>query len=369
MKKNNFTNHKKAYTRRWSSLFLCLVVLGLYACTSKASQSEETDTSTSLLEEKSYVKTTIVDREDFTIEIISNGKLAAIQKAELYFENPGLIEAINVQNGQSIPGGFQLANLENNSYQFALKKAKLNKEKAAIDKLDVLIGMGYNQSAETINPEHEAIANIRSGYNQALIQYEEASMQLERTNLIAPFSGKIEGITQRQHEKANLSKPFCTLINDKRFFINFPVLEPEIGQISLNQKVSVSPIAGAQTSTGKITEINPRIDENGLIWIKAEVKNPGDYLEGMNVKVSIKKAIPNQLVVPKQAVVLRQNREVLFRYTNGIAFWTYVNVLDENENQYSVEAAEAATLNPGDTIIISNNLNLAHESKVEMEEE
>jgi uncharacterized Zn ribbon protein len=87
----------------------------------------------------------------------------------------------------------------------------------------------------------------------------------------------------------------------------------------------------------------------------------------MNVKVSIKKAVPNQLIVPKQAVVLRQNREVLFRYTGGIAYWTYINVLDENENQYSVEAAEGATLEPGDTVIISNNLNLAHESEVEIE--
>jgi membrane fusion protein (multidrug efflux system) len=86
----------------------------------------------------------------------------------------------------------------------------------------------------------------------------------------------------------------------------------------------------------------------------------------MNVKVSIKRAIPGQLVVPKQSVVLRQNREVLFRYTKGTAYWTYINVLDENENQYSVIAAEGATLELGDTVIISNNLNLAHESEVEV---
>ena len=88
----------------------------------------------------------------------------------------------------------------------------------------------------------------------------------------------------------------------------------------------------------------------------------------MNVKVSIKETIINQLVVPKQAVVLRQNHEVLFRYTKGSAYWTYINVLYENENQYSVEAVEGATLEPGDTVIISNNLNLAHESEVEIEE-
>jgi multidrug efflux pump subunit AcrA (membrane-fusion protein) len=201
---------------------------------------------------------------------------------------------------------------------------------------------------------------------QAVIQHEEAKMQLERTRLMAPFAGKVEGVSQRPHEKANLSKPFCTLINDKRFFINFPLLETEINKVSVGQKVSISPIAGAKQTTGTITEINPRIDENGLAWLKAEVNNPGGYLEGMNVKVSIKQAIKGQLVVPKQAVVLRQNREVLFRYTQGISYWTYINVLDENEAEYSVVAVEGATLELGDTVIISNNLNLAHESEVEM---
>jgi uncharacterized Zn ribbon protein len=42
-------------------------------------------------------------------------------------------------------------------------------------------------------------------------------------------------------------------------------------------------------------------------------------------------------------------------------------VLDENESQYAVVASEGATLEQGDTVIVSNNLNLAHESEVEME--
>jgi len=190
---------------------------------------------------------------------------------------------------------------------------------------------------------------------------------LERTVLTAPFAGTIVGLTQHPYEKANLANPFCTLLNDNRFYIDFPLLETEIDKVKLGQKVSISPIAGAKQSTGTITEINPRIDENGLVWLKAEVKNPGGYMEGMNVNVSIKRAIANQLVVPKQAVVLRQNREVLFRYTKGTAYWTYIEVLNENEKEYSVIAAEGATLELGDTVIISNNLNLAHESEVEIQ--
>ncbi len=345
-----------------------LVVFVLFSCKNKTPEEVQTDHD-ALPEEKNRVEIAVIQREDFTREIISNGKLAAIQKAGLYFEDQGIIASIPVKNGQAVPQGVVLATLQDNDFRFAFEKAKVALESAEIEKTDDLLSMGYKDAGEKDIPqEHLHIANIRSGYNQAKLEFSEAQRTLENAILKAPFSGKVEGIQQKPFEKTDASEPFCTLINDARFTIDFPLLETEVGEVQVGQPVTVAPIAGAKTTTGAITEINPRIDENGLVWIKAEVSNPGGYLEGMNVKVSIKKSIPDRLVVPKQAVVLRQNREVLFRYTNGTAYWTYVNVTDENEHQYSVEAAEGATLEPGDTVIVSNNLNLAHESEVEIEE-
>jgi len=133
--------------------------------------------------------------------------------------------------------------------------------------------------------------------------------------------------------------------------------------IFLNQKSSLTILF---TLTWAVTEINPVIHENGMVEVKARISNKGNLLDGMQVKVSVKKSVPGQLVVPKEAVVLRQNQEVLFRYTNGIAYWTYVQTGLENSQHYTVIAHpdKGATLEAGDTVIISNNLNLAHESKV-----
>jgi RND family efflux transporter MFP subunit len=342
------------------------ITLALISCTSNAGDDSESSAE-SLPEEKNLVDVILLERGDFTREIISNGKLSAIQKAELYFKNPGIIGSINYRNGQTAPKGSELARLRNDEYRFSLEKAEVNMKKAEIDRMDALLSMGYKEINSSIPEDHLQIANIRSGYNQAKIQLEEAEYELQNAVLKAPFTGKVVGIKQKTFERTNSSEPFCTLINDSRFTIDFPLLETEIGQVQTGQKVTVTPVAGAKEITGTVMEINPRIDENGLAWVKAEVNNPGGYLEGMNVKVSIKKSIPGKLVVPKQAVVLRQNQEVLFRYTGGIAYWTYVNVLDENEHYYSVVAREGATLEPGDTVIVSNNLNLAHESEVEIE--
>jgi len=357
---------------RFALLFLSTCIFAVFcssffsACTNQPKATAE-NTSEALLEEKNIVETIVLEKTNFLQEIVSNGKLSSTQRAELYFENAALIESIDVKNGQQIAKGSRIAKLQSADYQFDLKAAELTLEEAKIDKADALLSMGYSGKDKNYDPEHERIANIRSGYNQAMINFEEAKMQLEETVLTAPFNGTVAGITRKPFEKANVSEPFCILINNSRFYIDFPLLETEISKVKLNQKVSISPVSGAEETSGVICEINPLIDDNGLIWLKAEVANPGTYMEGMNVKVSIKQAIPDQLVVPKQAVVLRQNREVLFRYTHGTAYWTYVNVLNENEKQYAVNAAEGATLEPGDTVIISNNLNLAHESEVEIE--
>ena len=58
--------------------------------------------------------------------------------------------------------------------------------------------------------------------------------------------------------------------------------------------------------------------------------------------------------------------EVLFRYSDGKAVWTYVHTLLANSREYVVapNIDRGAELAAGDLIIISGNLNLADNSEV-----
>lgn len=87
-----------------------------------------------LPEEKNRVETVVIHREDFTREIISNGKLSAIQKAELYFKTDGIIAEINVKNGQAVSSNTVLAALQNENLLFSLKQARMAMDKAEIEK-------------------------------------------------------------------------------------------------------------------------------------------------------------------------------------------------------------------------------------------
>jgi membrane fusion protein (multidrug efflux system) len=94
------------------------------------------------------------------------------------------------------------------------------------------------------------------------------------------------------------------VIDDSKFEVEFKVIESEISTISIGKQVQVNVSSNGISLMGKISEINPVVDENGLVTVKAVVNNPGSLFDGMNVKVRIKSEVPGQLVVPKTAVVL-----------------------------------------------------------------
>ncbi len=61
--------------------------------------------------------------------------------------------------------------------------------------------------------------------------------------------------------------------------------------------------------------------------------------------------------------MIRQGKDVIFIRQDSLAIWKYVTV--EFENSTSVSVKEG--LEPGDLVIISGNVNLAHETIVKEE--
>lgn len=345
-----------------------LFLLLLLSCKSNVSNQPLESKKNLLQNAQNQIKVVILQQSTFKQETVSTGKLEALRKSALRFTINGEVQHICVKNGEHIEASATIAKLSQFKQRQRLEDAKLNLEKAKLDLMDVLIGQGHNPyDTANIPKSMMEIAKSRSGYSAAMNSLKLAKHELEATVLKAPFTGTIANLNTKVYENTP-GEAFCLLIDDSGFEVTFSVLETELSQIKLNQKVSVYPFSSNIKVDGKITEINPVVDKNGLIAVKAFVKNPNKLMEGMNVKVKISNDIGNQLVVPKSAVLHRDNQEVLFRYTNGTAWWTYVQILHENSTSYAVipHPDKGASLESGDTIIISGNLNLAHLSEVEI---
>ena len=349
------------------------VAAALLVTASCGNKEVEEDTLTRLSQavEGNYVDTMILRLTDFRRQTISNGKLVAARKSLLRFNPSGTISEVNFTNGQSVRKGDLIACLDPEAASITLAQAENALKKAEIDLNDVLIGFGYGNSDTTSVPAQVmAIARTRSGYADAEQNWRKARYDYEGTRITAPFDGKVASVKGRVYENAP-AEEFCTVIDDSRFEVTFPLLESEIASVRTGLSVKLSPFNDpGRTYTGHITAVNPTVDEKGQIQITASVTNTGDgrLMDGMNVRVLVEEIIPGQQVIPKSAVVMRDNQEVLFVYepSDSSSRWVYVDILMSNSDSHVVRANQerTAVLNLGDPVIISGNLNLAHESKV-----
>jgi RND family efflux transporter MFP subunit len=347
------------------TIYLFSLSLMLVSCNSSKEESSEELAKRSYTDRIIQVQTTEAVKGLFTKELVSTGKLYAFKKAEIPFRISENITSITVKNGDRVKKGQLLATLEQFNQTIALDQAKNQMEKALNDMEDNLIGRGYGIK-DTANMPWKILRSVRieSGYNTAYTNLKEAEYNFEATRLRAPFSGIISDLKAKVFNPASSYEYFCILIDDGMMDVEFNVMESEISQVRSGQKVQVFPFADPEkVYTGTITQINPQVDENGLIMVKATVKNSDlSLMDGMNVKILSKNKVPDQLIVPKEAVVLRQGREVVFTYEDGLAKWNYVKTGLENSTQFTITEG----LSEGQKVIVSNNLNLAHETRVEI---
>ena len=207
---------------------------------------------------------------------------------------------------------------------------------------------------------------IQSGYSQALLNKEIALIDYQHTFLLAPFVGLIANLKVLNYQQTNGSVPLCCVIGKQDFIVEFNIIETELSKIKVGQSIKVFPLAyDSLYFIGKINAINPVVDKHGLTQINASIeesslKSAFPLYEGMNARIIIEKKIPNSISIPKKAMVLRNNKEVVFTYKAGKAYWNYVKTTAENSKLYLVSNG----IKSGDTIIVQGNLNLAHDADI-----
>lgn len=347
------------------SSMLLLGGLLLLSCTAKDNKNE--NIAINAIEEAiTEVDTMILRKGKFHKQLLCNGKLVAIRKSSLAVPSQGgLLEKVCVQNGSRVQTGDLLAVTDQRDCLRELEKSKHDLERAKVDLQDKLIGMGYDGTLIDVPEDIMHRVEVTSGYYSAKYQLRAAEIALEDCKLKAPFSGIIADLEARPFQHGDR---FCTLIDNSFFDVEFNILETELTTVAQGSHVVVSPfVSESITLSGTVTSINPTVNANGLIKVKARIKNCDNRLiDGMNAKVVVEHSVPDVFVVPKSTVVERDGYHVVFLYSEGHAVWTYVDVTHANLTQYVINGCKLkeTTIKEGDILITSGNLNLADDTEV-----
>ncbi len=314
------------------------------------------------------VKLTEVKKEKLNYTIHTNGKVVASQQAALSFLVSGKINKLYAKNGAYIKEGQTIASLENSEVVLRLKRAKEEKAIRHDEYRKLFIDFGgklgdISSISDTLNQ----ILRTRSGLALAEIQQEEAAQAVENSLLKSPFSGTLSNFFVSKGAFVSASSPVCMLHSSQTLEVEAYVPESEVFLLEKGNKADISPISSTKIKfESTLIGINPQVENEGLVKLRFKI-NPNQrgnasLLLNMNVTVTLYIPQQEQLVIPKEAIVLRSEKEVVFSYQNERAFWNFVKTGKENGTQ--IEILEG--LKEGQQIIISNNIQLSHDAEVEI---
>ena len=300
------------------------------ACNGKEKQKKEDEQYARIeqQDEKTIVKAQVAREDRFNLELVSNGKAEANRKATLNFDVADVVKKANVKNGDRIRKGDIIAEVDDEKAKQTLEDALLSLKKAVLDLKLSIINEGFKTLDDTIKLTalRKEAMYLQCGYTSSLKAFEKAEKEYTLIKTRAPFDGIIADLEAKPYNQTSVYKSLCTLIDDSKMEVVFNVLETEIGNLHSGMEVEITPYANHKyTLTGKITEVNPRIDENGMVKVKAVTDNQQRILvDGMNVSILIKRQIDHKIIIPKSAVLPRQGKKVVFvprSYEKSVIYW------------------------------------------------
>ncbi len=345
----------------------CALVLLFFSC-SKAEESSQEIAAESFRNEvaATEVRVANAERKSFDYLINATGKLEAQSEAKMIIEQDGYLNDVLILEGQLVSKGQVLARLNPIEAEFRLEKAKIALIKANAEyevlKID-FYGVLQSKDPAIVTAVEEKI-KVNSGWSLAEVELKEAELNLQRCEVRAPISGKVANIKFKEGSLVAKNQEFSQILGTDQLILRVKVLESDIPLISLNQKAEVFPISASQTALiGRVTAINPMVDESGLVQVSISLTANKNLLPGMNARAIIRSPQSNSLVVPKDALVFRSGRAVVFTVENGKeSKWNYVEVGKDNGQE--VEILDGITENS--TVITTNNLQLAHQAPVQI---
>lgn len=233
------------------------------------------------------------------------GKVVAERFADLSFETALPIARVLVRNGQQVRRGQVLVQLDQyklrnaiEQQQRTIEQAQLQIEQAHLQMQDVIISQGYDpDKASSIPSDVKHNADVKSGYALSKSQLAIAKTQLAAAQhelrsgvLTAPFDGVVANLSVQAHQLAQPGQPVCRIIASGDMEVEFRVMEADLCKYKIGTGVNVIPVADKSASySATVSEINPIVDEQGAVTLRARLTNAATLFDGMNVEVVLLK--------------------------------------------------------------------------------
>ena len=211
----------------------------------------------------------------------------------------------------------------------------------------------HNAAKATYDLSVQAVENLRAQLAQSKAATSLAQKKVGDSMIRAPFAGQIKERTVTQGQYLKVQTPVMVIVNVDPMRARLRVPEKMAAWVKTGQEVSVSVEAyPGRTFTGKITRINPSVDQQTRAFeVEALIDNRETLLKpGFFVKATIPSSfVVEALTIPQEALV----------YVYGV-YKVYVvdgNILKEREVKIGERAGEEVEvvegLSAGERVVLA----------------
>jgi membrane fusion protein (multidrug efflux system) len=182
----------------------------------------------------------------------------------------------------------------------------------------------------------------------------------------------VHGLTVVKGEILTAGAAICSLFDNQNLEAAVNVLEADLGDLAVGRPVMLAIPATGDTLRARVDVLSPRLDEaSRTCEAVIRFNNPhGRFRPGMFVRAEIAGWVHSDLLlVPKAAVLVRDERPLVFKAADDRAQWLYVDVGRQNDRWVEIAGVHSGgSLEPGDSVVVSNHLTLAHEARLAIDE-
>ncbi len=347
-------------------IFRVLTISGLMfiSCKDKVSNEEAPVIVSNKDTSATPVKTALCREGMFEYRIEANGLIKPEKEIKLYSSQNGKVIYSIARTGARVQHGQVILQYDTSDLALKLDRAEIARYNAAKEYESQLIS--YEKLMADKSPtevkEIEKKLYISSGFAIAEQEIKEIQFNIRQAVINAPFSGIMANVNVIAGQTLRSGDEILTLISSSNIF-ECLILESDLPLIHIGQEAEVKSIATPDhILKGKVYAINPKMELSGMAKVTINLLSyHGSRLySGMHGHAIIKAPARPSLLVPKEAVVIRGNRPVVFTAEGPVAKWNYVEI--GRNNGVDIELLNG--LKNGDKVIVSNNLQLAHEAVV-----
>ncbi|MCR9132348.1 MAG: efflux RND transporter periplasmic adaptor subunit [bacterium] len=333
-----------------------LSIASLSACSNGENNENMNDDADSTL----VIPVEVMDVSRGTISAYysNTATLEAVEEANIVSKVRGIIQEINVEEGDEVRAGQVIAKIEDDQYRIEAERAKATLDRMFND---------FQRNKELFDKQlisAEVYENSRFEYEAQKSAYELAQLNYQHTSIKSPITGVI---SERMVKKGNMigidQQVFRVTDFDPIQAILY-VPEHERSKIRKGQRAELLADAIPGTLfTGKVERISPTIDPTtGTFKVTIYMDQNQDFLRpGMFGRVKIVyDTRENTKMIPKAAIISEDETQSVFVIKDSLAFRK--NIRTGYINGTNIEVIDG--LEDGEMVVTTGQGSLTDSTKV-----